>query len=99
MRTLLLLLASATALAQTAPQTRLSRITEDLRGVSAVSQKVPSTSAASSPSLPTKLSSCPPDPATNPASTTPPTPAATGNSNLPIQIPKPSLTQWPSGTT
>ena len=40
MRTLLLLLASATALAQTAPQTRLSRITEDLRGVSAVSQKV-----------------------------------------------------------
>ncbi|MCU1301353.1 MAG: hypothetical protein JWQ87_1637 [Candidatus Sulfotelmatobacter sp.] len=40
MRTLLILLAATTALAQTAPQTRISRITENLRGVSAVSQKV-----------------------------------------------------------
>ena len=40
MRLLLLLLASSTALAQTSPQTRISRITENLRGVSAVSQKI-----------------------------------------------------------
>jgi len=40
MRCLILLLASATVLAQTKPQTRISRITENLRGVSAVSQKI-----------------------------------------------------------
>jgi photosystem II stability/assembly factor-like uncharacterized protein len=40
MRCLLLLFAAATALAQTTPQTRISRITENLRGVSAVSQKI-----------------------------------------------------------
>ena len=40
MRTLLILLAATTALAQTTPQTRLSRITENLRGVSAVTQKI-----------------------------------------------------------
>lgn len=40
MRPLFILLASATVLAQTTPQTRISRITEDLRGVSAVSQKI-----------------------------------------------------------
>ena len=40
MRCLILLLAAATASSQTAPQTRISRITEDLRGVSAVSQKI-----------------------------------------------------------
>jgi photosystem II stability/assembly factor-like uncharacterized protein len=40
MRTLLILFAATTALAQTAPQTRISRITENLRGVSAVSEKV-----------------------------------------------------------
>jgi photosystem II stability/assembly factor-like uncharacterized protein len=40
MRCLILLLASATALAQTTPQTRISRISENLRGVSAVSQKI-----------------------------------------------------------
>ncbi|MHB8216671.1 MAG: WD40/YVTN/BNR-like repeat-containing protein [Candidatus Sulfotelmatobacter sp.] len=40
MRTLFILLAATTALAQTTPQTRLSRITENLRGVSAVTQKI-----------------------------------------------------------
>jgi photosystem II stability/assembly factor-like uncharacterized protein len=40
MRPLLILLATTTALAQTSPQTRTSRITENLRGVSAVSQKI-----------------------------------------------------------
>jgi len=40
MRTLLVLLASTVTLAQTSPQTRISRITENLRGVSAVSQKI-----------------------------------------------------------
>jgi photosystem II stability/assembly factor-like uncharacterized protein len=40
MRCLILLLAAVAASAQTAPQTRISRITEDLRGVSAVSQKI-----------------------------------------------------------
>jgi len=40
MRFLPMLLAAATALAQTTPQTRVSRITENLRGVSAVSQKI-----------------------------------------------------------
>jgi photosystem II stability/assembly factor-like uncharacterized protein len=40
MRCLLLLFAAATALAQTTPQTRISRITENLRGVSTVSQKI-----------------------------------------------------------
>jgi photosystem II stability/assembly factor-like uncharacterized protein len=40
MRTLLILLASTVVLAQTSPQTRMSRITENLRGVSAVSQKI-----------------------------------------------------------
>jgi photosystem II stability/assembly factor-like uncharacterized protein len=40
MRCLLLLFAAATTFAQTTPQTRISRITENLRGVSAVSQKI-----------------------------------------------------------
>jgi photosystem II stability/assembly factor-like uncharacterized protein len=40
MRSLVILLAATTALAQTAPQTRISRISENLRGVSAVSQKI-----------------------------------------------------------
>jgi photosystem II stability/assembly factor-like uncharacterized protein len=40
MRCLILLLAAATAFAQTSPQTRISRITENLRGVSAVSEKI-----------------------------------------------------------
>jgi len=40
MRTLLILLVATTALAQTTPQTRISRITENLRGVSAVTQKI-----------------------------------------------------------
>jgi len=40
MRTLFILLAATTALAQTAPETRLSRITENLRGISAVTQKI-----------------------------------------------------------
>src|SRR5712672_1972732 len=40
MRTLLILLAATTPLAQTAPQTRISRIPENLPGVSVVSQKV-----------------------------------------------------------
>ena len=40
MRCLLLLFAVTTAIAQTTPQTRISRITENLRGVSAVSQKI-----------------------------------------------------------
>jgi photosystem II stability/assembly factor-like uncharacterized protein len=40
MRPLLLLLVATTVLAQKAPQTRISRITENLRGVSAVSQKI-----------------------------------------------------------
>ena len=40
MRTLLTLVLTATALAQSAPQTRFSRTTESLRGVSAVSQKI-----------------------------------------------------------
>ena len=40
MRCLLLILAATAALAQSAPQTRISRITENLRGVSAVSQTV-----------------------------------------------------------
>jgi photosystem II stability/assembly factor-like uncharacterized protein len=40
MRTLVLLLAAATALAQPAPQTRPSNTTESLRGVSAVSRQI-----------------------------------------------------------
>ena len=40
MRTVAFILAAATALAQSTPQTRLSRTTESLRGVSAVSQKI-----------------------------------------------------------
>jgi photosystem II stability/assembly factor-like uncharacterized protein len=40
MRTFALLLAATTALAQSAPQTHLSHTTENLRGVSAVSQKI-----------------------------------------------------------
>src|SRR5258708_12728177 len=40
MRCLILLLAAATASAQVSPQTRISRITENLRGVSAISPKI-----------------------------------------------------------
>jgi photosystem II stability/assembly factor-like uncharacterized protein len=40
MRTLLILLAATTALAQSAPQTRPSNTTENLRGVSAVSRQI-----------------------------------------------------------
>jgi photosystem II stability/assembly factor-like uncharacterized protein len=40
MRCLIFLLAAATSLAQTTPQTHISRITENLRGVSAVSRKI-----------------------------------------------------------
>jgi photosystem II stability/assembly factor-like uncharacterized protein len=40
MRCLIVLIAAASALAQSAPETRISRITENLRGVSVVSQKI-----------------------------------------------------------